>query len=484
MKALQNFLVLSRLLRVVGAGTLLAQALIAQEAPGSAAASAAVSFPVLTQTEYMIRANPAGLAAGPDGGLWYTANGVYQSGHGTYVGWIGRLDPMTGETVEKNVPGDTRLSGIASAAGQMWFGEAFDTGNFRPESGALGSFNPTPAGPLFSPSIALGASAALDLTEGSDSQLWFTAYGVTYDKLTFQRGPSGVDRVRPDGSVVQVSARPGGRITTGPDGSLWFTIPALDRIGQLSLTGDLHEFALPPGSQPSGIARSADGALWFTEAGASRIGRISTAGAITEYPIPSGGVGIAIAGAPDGAVWFRKSDTLVRVLAAATLSDPPAFEEFPALRLGGGETLLVDSDGSVWYGAGGIPNLDQRYGALVHVVPQACSGGDLCLGGRFRVHLDWRTDQASGSGVPVPRTAGFGYFWIFSDNNVEIAVKLVDGRAVNKHFWMFAASLTDVEFTLTVTDTVTGAVQTYFNPSGRLASFADTTTFPGEGAVP
>jgi hypothetical protein len=48
---------------------------------------------------------------------------------------------------------------------------------------------------------------------------------------------------------------------------------------------------------------------------------------------------------------------------------------------------------------------------------------------------------------------------------------------VDGHFWVFYGSLTNVEFTLTVTDTQTGAIKTYFNPQGQLASVADTSAF-------
>ena len=38
-------------------------------------------------------------------------------------------------------------------------------------------------------------------------------------------------------------------------------------------------------------------------------------------------------------------------------------------------------------------------------------------------------------------------------------------------------ALTNVEYTIAVTDTETGAVKTYFNPQGQLASVADTGAF-------
>ncbi len=70
-----------------------------------------------------------------------------------------------------------------------------------------------------------------------------------------------------------------------------------------------------------------------------------------------------------------------------------------------------------------------------------------------------------------------GSFWFFTSNNVELVVKVVDGRAFNNKFWVFYGALSNVEYTITVTDTVTGNVKTYFNPSGRLAGVADTGAF-------
>jgi len=115
----------------------------------------------------------------------------------------------------------------------------------------------------------------------------------------------------------------------------------------------------------------------------------------------------------------------------------------------------------------------------VAAAPVGCGAGALCLNGnRFRVTAAWRIPSgASGAGVPVPLTGDTGYFWFFSSNNVELVVKVVDGRAVNGRFWVFSGALSDVEYTLTILDTVTGAVRTYSNPQGTLASRADTAAF-------
>jgi hypothetical protein len=60
---------------------------------------------------------------------------------------------------------------------------------------------------------------------------------------------------------------------------------------------------------------------------------------------------------------------------------------------------------------------------------------------------------------------------------VELIVKVLDGRAVNGHFWVFYGALSDVQYTLTVTDTQTGTSKPYVNPQGTLASEADTAAF-------
>jgi len=107
----------------------------------------------------------------------------------------------------------------------------------------------------------------------------------------------------------------------------------------------------------------------------------------------------------------------------------------------------------------------------------AATPGRLCLqGGRFAVTAAWKDFQGR-TGTAVPLTADTGTFWFFDPANVEVVTKVVDGRAVNQRFWLFYGALSSVEYSLTVTDTQTGAVKTYRNPSGNLASVADTGAF-------
>ncbi len=56
-------------------------------------------------------------------------------------------------------------------------------------------------------------------------------------------------------------------------------------------------------------------------------------------------------------------------------------------------------------------------------------------------------------------------------------VKVLDGRQENEHFWVFYGALSNLRYTLTVTDTETGAVRIYANPSGTFGSVGDTRAF-------
>jgi virginiamycin B lyase len=87
------------------------------------------------------------------------------------------------------------------------------------------------------------------------------------------------------------------RITTGPDGSLWFTEGPLDNIGRITTSGVITLFRLSTtGSYPFAIAPGPDGALWFTM-DRPRIGRITSDGFISEYPLPTAG------GSQDANIW-------------------------------------------------------------------------------------------------------------------------------------------------------------------------------------
>jgi hypothetical protein len=127
--------------------------------------------------------------------------------------------------------------------------------------------------------------------------------------------------------------------------------------------------------------------------------------------------------------------------------------------------------GSVWI-AGITVNVTQEASPV-------CPAGELCLAnGRFSVVVSWKDFSGRrGTAMPVVLTRDSGYFWFFDEENVELVFKVVDGRQLNGHWWLFYGALSNVEYTVSVRDQITGAERRYFNPSGDFASAADTTAF-------
>ena len=105
----------------------------------------------------------------------------------------------------------------------------------------------------------------------------------------------------------------------------------------------------------------------------------------------------------------------------------------------------------------------------------------LCLQShRFAVTVAWVNQHAGGAlgeGHAVAGTDETGTFWFFDDANTELVTKVLDGRALNGKFWFFWGGLTDVEYTINVTDTETGANRSYHHPAGSTSGGYDTGAF-------
>lgn len=107
----------------------------------------------------------------------------------------------------------------------------------------------------------------------------------------------------------------------------------------------------------------------------------------------------------------------------------------------------------------------------------------LCLlGGRFRVQVAWQNqyNNTAGSGNAIASSDSTGFFYFFDPSNYELILKILNFGNVIKVFY---GQLTDLHFTITVTDTVSGTVKTYTNTPGNCGGI-DQAAFQPDKALP
>ncbi len=155
----------------------------------------------------------------------------------------------------------------------------------------------------------------------------------------------------------------------------------------------------------------------------------------------------------------------------ASVGDTSAFPEAPGAR-----SRALEPPPSDWLA------LPLPSASITTPNPGPCDADSLCLGpeGRFEIVTTWSDfDGATGIGRGQSWSESSGYAWFFDPSNVELFVKVLDGRAINGWHWVYFASLSNVAFELTVIDRVTGATASYSNPSGTFASSGDIRALPG-----
>lgn len=127
---------------------------------------------------------------------------------------------------------------------------------------------------------------------------------------------------------------------------------------------------------------------------------------------------------------------------------------------------------------GAIPtNADPSSSTLVSAGAAPCLGDCMVSEGRFQVGAAWPDDL----GVVVNGAEGAnGTFWFFDEDNAKLMVKVLNscGTTGSERYWVFAGGLTDVQVTITVTDTSSGDVRTYDDTLGKsFAPILDTDAF-------
>ncbi len=322
---------------------------------------------------------PDGITAGPDGNLWFTdseshgivkmtPSGKIEAEYSLPEGYSGAGRIITGPEKEKalwftfgggigkvttsgTITEYKREHGISAITvgpeGNLWFVESTGETEYK-------IVKMTPSGKV-------EGEYAIPLVEGEkyyfmggitagpekENALWFTL-------RSFYKGFGRIGKITTSGTITEYAlpfeSAPSG-ITVGPDGNLWFTEgegpEKKSWVGKITTSGTATEYSLPEGSKPLYITAGSDGNLWFTESGASKVGKVTTSGTITEYAQPAGSDPNEITVGPDNNLWFTDyltSEIGKIVLATATTeseySAPPSVDRYPQVAAG--------PDGNVW----------------------------------------------------------------------------------------------------------------------------------------
>jgi virginiamycin B lyase len=174
---------------------------------------------------------------------------------------VGRLDAGLNFTEYPGCfVGNCELYGIASAGGKIWLTD----GN----SGQISSLSPLGTG-LMTHTPRTPGPGTFGIAVGPDGKLWFTNQAANRIGMLATDGAFGPELMLTAGSSPRF-------ITSGPDGNVWFTETSGNRIGRATVTGKISEASVPTAaSAPTGITAGSDGNVWFIERTGNKVARVN-----------------------------------------------------------------------------------------------------------------------------------------------------------------------------------------------------------------
>lgn len=295
---------------------------------------------------------PQSIVPGPDGAMWFT----------TARADLGRVTAGGGYTLTKvPVPGGSGelLGGITVGPdAALWFTQEFGSALWRATTAP--AFTAT-LGPVDSKprDVVLGPDGALWLAESASNTVGRYAPGGPFTHIALPPKPAG--------TFVGALA-----ITSGPDGRLWVARP---RSLAAVTTGGVVTDLPTTGAQPGDVAPGPDGALWFTAYAQDRVGRMTPTGAMTLFDLPTGTGPASITTGPDGALYVGLGKSVGGIMRMTTSG---AWTLIPLLFSSQVSAITTGPDGAVWFGdLGGsrIGRLDVDPGAGPAVLALSPSTG-------------------------------------------------------------------------------------------------------------
>ena len=288
---------------------------------------------------------PLGLAAGPDGNLWFTSTTPAQ---------IGLIAPIThvATLVSLPVPGCVPTTLVPGPDGRMWFTEG--------AGGNLGAISLD--GTSIHEYAALGQNP-MGLTAGPDGALWYTLENPdAIGRMTTAGAPSSFPLAT--GSHAQA-------ITLGSkDGNLWFTESGTGKLGRITPLGVITEWTLPTpagGVQPipMGLVCTPAGTLWIADQANAQLLTCTTPAQFTAVPLAAGAKPAGLTLDPLGNVWVAD-----QALSQVYQVSPAGVVSPYVLPSGAGQAaqVAIASDGSLYA-------TEPATGAISQVVTAATASG-------------------------------------------------------------------------------------------------------------
>jgi virginiamycin B lyase len=285
------------------------------------------------------KSRPHDPALGPDGSLWYTAQGANK---------LGRLDPKTGEFKEYplKTPGSGPHGLVADKAGNIWFTAITGgyVGKLDPNSGEITEYRPSGSTEIDPHTPAFD----------HDGILWFTNEETNYigrldpktGKMTLTKSPT--PHAVPYGIIVL------------PDNRPMFCEFGTNKLATIDpRTMTIHEYTLPAASaRPRRIALAPDGTVFYTDFERGYLGHFDPAAGklLKEWASPGGTdsepYGITITS--DGEVWYSESGVIPNTL----VRFDPKSESFNTQPIpsGGGvvRNMVATPDGRLYLACSGV----------------------------------------------------------------------------------------------------------------------------------
>ena len=180
---------------------------------------------------------------------------------------------------------------------------------------------------------------------------------------------------------------------------------------------------------------------------------------------------------PDGAVYYDSGASTQTGVAGYDY-----YAYFVGINIAGAAAATKLGTWQVRFYLDGANVVTETFTITGSTTPTVCtpSTTTMCLNNnRFAVRVSWRTAAGqTGQGQAIKYTADSGLFWFFGSENIEMLVKVLNACGLNDRYWLFAAATTDVEYTITVTDTKNNTTKTYFHGVGTPApAITDTNAF-------